>query len=249
MPDYYHIIADAVSKLDQNTDQSRAGVYVNTRITFAALLRNQNPPLADADISAHQLALESAISRVEEEATSKARHNNSADDEQDTVDSVISIIERLLEVQVTARYKHPNDAFSTLMVNKLAAGYVFGFHDSAFKIFGLIKRQVNQTEEDSAYILRSYQHIFGPQAGYALFDSSLRSQHDPDFQVGRQLGGEDHALFTHQSIPPTGLGNILFSDFDAAAVQGVVARRQEESQLIQCDSSTWHDLENSKEKN
>ena len=65
MQDYYHVIANAVSKLDHNTDTGRRRVYENARITFTALLKNQKPPLSEAEIDRHQLALESAIHHVE----------------------------------------------------------------------------------------------------------------------------------------------------------------------------------------
>ena len=70
MQDYYHVVANAVLKLDHDTEAGRARIYDNARITFTALLKGQKPPLSEADIDRHQLALESAIRRVELEASS-----------------------------------------------------------------------------------------------------------------------------------------------------------------------------------
>jgi hypothetical protein len=116
---------------------------------------------------------------------------------------VISLIERLLTAQLG---HHPKYITSTLMVNDVAAGYVLGFHDSAFKIFGIINR--NDPEADFSIIQRSYEHIFGRSAGCALFDRS-KHLHNSDFSVGRLHGGEEYALFTHQGVPPLGLQWII----------------------------------------
>ena len=116
----------------------------------------------------------------------------------------IWLIERLLTAQLG---HHPQYIFSTLRVNDVAAGYVLGFHDSAFKIFGIINR--NDPETDFNIMQRSYEHIFGRSAGYALFDKSKHLQHNSDFSVGRLRGGEEYALFTHKGVPPLGLQRII----------------------------------------
>ena len=116
----------------------------------------------------------------------------------------IWLIERLLTAQLG---HHPQYIFSTLMANNAAAGYVLGLHDSAFKIFGIINR--NDPETDFNIIQRSYEHIFGRSAGYALFDKSKHLQHNSDFSVGRLRGGEEYALFTHKGVPPLGLQRII----------------------------------------
>ena len=116
----------------------------------------------------------------------------------------IWLIERLLTAQLG---HHPQYIFSALMVNNVAAGYVLGFHDSAFKIFGIINR--NDPETDFNIMQRSYEHIFGRSAGCALFDRFKHLQHNSDFSVGRLHGGEEYALFTHQGVPPLGLQWII----------------------------------------
>lgn len=74
MQDYYLIIANAVSKLDRDTETGRRRVYENARITFTALLKRQKPPLSEADIVRHQLVLESAIHQVERKAASNTKY-------------------------------------------------------------------------------------------------------------------------------------------------------------------------------
>ena len=92
-------------------------------------------------------------------------------------------------------------------MRQVAAGYVLGFHDSAFQIFGIINQ--NDPETDFNIIQRSYEHIFGRSAGYALFDRSKHLQHNSDFNVERLHGGEEYALFTHKGVPPRGLQRII----------------------------------------
>jgi hypothetical protein len=57
---------------NSRSDTGRRRVYENARITFKALLKNQKPPLPEAEIDRHQLALESAIHQVELVASSNA---------------------------------------------------------------------------------------------------------------------------------------------------------------------------------
>jgi hypothetical protein len=129
---------------------------------------------------------------------------------------IVSLINDLLTVQLTPRYQRPRDAFSTLMTNKLAAGYVFGFQDCCFQTFGRIDR--NDYKGGLSVMQEGYQYIFGDQAGYALFRMSIACQKDSDFQIGRQSGGEEYMEFIKQKTPPLGLGRILELGFDAAAV-------------------------------
>src|SRR5258708_6511031 len=131
--------------------------------------------------------------------------------------SVIVLVEQLLSLQLILRHKHAREGFSELMTNRVAAGYVFGFQDACFQIFGLL----NSTDRaaGSALLETSYKHIFGDQAGFTLFQSSLRWQADRDFEIGRQSGGEDFAKFKFKGIPPLGLQRIISLDFNAAMVE------------------------------
>ncbi len=65
----------------------------------------------------------------------------------------------------------------------------------------------------------SYKHIFGDQAGFVLFGSSLRWQTDREFQIGRQSGGEDFTEFKSKGTPPLGLQRIIGLGFNAAMVE------------------------------
>jgi hypothetical protein len=135
---------------------------------------------------------------------------------QETDEPIISLIESLLTAQLILRHEHPKDILSILMTNKLAAGYVFGFHDSCLTRFGRI--DPSDPKAGLALMQTSYQSIFGNQSGLALFEVSVASQEDSEFQIGRQSGGEDYVEFTQQKTPPLGLQRILILGFDAAAV-------------------------------
>ena len=80
------------------------------------------------------------------------------------VQSVIDLLEQLLSVQLILEHKHPREAFSTLMTNKVAAGYVFGFHDACFHIYGLI--DPNNRAAGAEVLRTSYKRIFGDQTGF-----------------------------------------------------------------------------------
>jgi hypothetical protein len=141
-----------------------------------------------------------------------------------TVDQTMTLIENLLAAQLALEHERPRDAFPVLVTNKLAAGYVFGFHDSCFQIFGHLDR--NEPDKGFALIKASYQSIFGDQPGLNLFNSSVHWQNDPDFQIGRLSGGEEYAEFTDKGTPPLGLQRILLLGFDAAAVwRGLKSRK------------------------
>ena len=131
--------------------------------------------------------------------------------------SVIAIVEQLLSIQLVLEHQHFRKAFSTLMMNRVAAGYVFGFHDSCFQIFGLANS--NSHAADAALFETSYKHIFGDQAGFALFQASLGWQTDREFQIGRQSGGEDFADFKRNGTPPLGLQRIITLGFNAEMVE------------------------------
>jgi hypothetical protein len=138
----------------------------------------------------------------------------------------IAIIEQLLTLQIVLRIKQLRELFSELMTNRLAAGYVFGFHDSALQIFGLIDRSNPAAGFD--LIKASYQSIFGDQAGFVLFNMSVDSQGERDFDIGRISGGDDFFEFRHHNVPPLGLSRIVCLGFDAAAVwRGLEGRKDD----------------------
>jgi len=86
------------------------------------------------------------------------------------------------------------------MTNKLAAGYVFGFQYSCFQTFGLIHPK--EREASSSLIRRSYQSIFGDEAGWALYEMSIDARTDSEFEIGGQSGGEEFIEGTRKKEPP-----------------------------------------------
>jgi hypothetical protein len=93
------------------------------------------------------------------------------------------------------------------MTNKQAAEYIFGFHDSLLQNLGM--RDDNNPNDASDLIESSYKEIFGSQAGFALFNSSLSNQNDPEFKKGLIHGGEDMYEYYNNKMPATGLSLIL----------------------------------------
>ncbi len=130
---------------------------------------------------------------------------------------VIDLIEQLLSVQLVLRFENPRQAFSTLMTNRLPAGYVFGFHDACFQLYGLI--DPNNRAAGLDLLAASYKRIFGEQAGFALLNFSLGWQTDHEFAVGRQSGAEDFVDFKKDGTPTLGLQRIVSAGFDAAMVE------------------------------
>lgn len=140
---------------------------------------------------------------------------------------IISLIEQLLTAQLMLKYEHPREAFSTLTTNKLAAGYVFGFHGSCFQTFG--RFDPNNPKSDLSEIRNSYRTIFGVEAGTALFEMSIASQSNSEFQIGRLSGGEEYIEFIQKKSPPLGLQRILLLGFDAAAVSRTLDKDRTQS--------------------
>jgi hypothetical protein len=130
--------------------------------------------------------------------------------------SIISLIEMLLTAQLLSRYEHPRDAHTAIMTSKVAAGYVFGFHDSCLRM--LKRLDPSDPTIGLSLMQASYQHIFGHRPGSALFELSVQAQKDRKFQIGRLSGGEEYAEFIGAKSPPLGLQRILFLGFDAEAV-------------------------------
>lgn len=113
----------------------------------------------------------------------------------------------LITAQLIPKYFNPKEAFGAIMTNKRASGYLFGFHDSLLQRLDLY--DPNNKKNSVGLMERSYKNIFGEQAGYILFSSSLNSQHDPKFLEGRMNGGNEIVQYLEENIPPLGLGRIL----------------------------------------
>lgn len=122
-------------------------------------------------------------------------------------DSALNIASGLLAVQLAPKFQRPQDAFSTLMTNKVAAGYVFGFHDSMLQRLGLVDPA--HPENGATLMKASYQNIFGESAGFALLSMSMNLQSEPSFIKGRMNGGEEFVSFAENKTPPMGLGRML----------------------------------------
>ena len=133
------------------------------------------------------------------------------------VKSVIDLIEKLLSVQLMLEYERPRQSFKALMNNRLAAGYVFGFHDACFQIYGLVNP--NDPALGKGLLRDSYKHIFGYQEGGVLFESSLGWHRDHEFVVGRQSGGEDFVEFKMKGTPTLGLQRIIALGFNVSMVE------------------------------
>jgi hypothetical protein len=61
MPDYYSVIATAVSRLPTKTDEARCAIYDCARTALQEALRDYEPPL----LAKEQMALDEAIRTVE----------------------------------------------------------------------------------------------------------------------------------------------------------------------------------------
>jgi hypothetical protein len=66
--DYHSLLAQAVSKLPNNTIEARGELYERGRTVLATHLRGQNSHLSPSQIASEKLAFEAAILRVEEDA-------------------------------------------------------------------------------------------------------------------------------------------------------------------------------------
>jgi hypothetical protein len=134
--------------------------------------------------------------------------------------SIPEYIKMLLWLQVALKYRDPKDfknIFSTLMKNKIAAGYVFGFHDSYFQIHGLTS-QDNDTNYGKL-LETSYKYMFGSWAATALLRLSHSWQTDHEFAIDRQSGGEDMVNFKLKGDRPMGLSSIIDFGWNAAMVE------------------------------
>jgi len=74
MADYYHLIKNAVARLDASAPiESRRALYERARTAQLTQLRSLRPSLSENEITCEQLALEEAVRKVEAEAAAPAR--------------------------------------------------------------------------------------------------------------------------------------------------------------------------------
>ena len=78
MPDYYPLIARAVSRLEKNTPEAHQDLFEQTRAILSDQLRNRQPPASDSEIMRERAALDEAIRKIESEiATESTPHAGS----------------------------------------------------------------------------------------------------------------------------------------------------------------------------
>jgi hypothetical protein len=65
MDDYYSILARAVSRLPNKTDEARHAIYERARTALQERLRTFDPPISEAELAKAQAALDAAIGAVE----------------------------------------------------------------------------------------------------------------------------------------------------------------------------------------
>jgi hypothetical protein len=148
------------------------------------------------------------------------------------VDAFISIITSLLTPQIGEQYQEPRELFGLLMTNKVALGYIFGMHDGLMQD----RRMCSAEQQNNALsiIEDSYKGIFGGQAGFALFSTSISLQDDPDFLNGRMDGGEDVVDFTKHKKSPFCMTSILRRDS--------YRKNQDKDDIVgkfECEMESW----------
>ncbi len=112
----------------------------------------------------------------------------------------------IIQGQIVPKYSNVKQIFSELMVNKEAAGYVFGALDAILQIKNL-RQDVNQ----GAKILESgYKELFGVQAGYALYNHSVSLANDEVFSTSRMEGGQEIFEYFEKGTQPLGLNRKIF---------------------------------------
>ena len=79
MADYYSILARAVSRLATNNAQTRQELYEHARAILIAQLRRKDPQISALGTMGEQVALETAILRVEAESRSARSPETFAD--------------------------------------------------------------------------------------------------------------------------------------------------------------------------
>ncbi len=65
MADYYSVIADAISRRRSKNEDIRRLIYERARKALQESLRNLDPPITEALLANEQVALDTAICRVE----------------------------------------------------------------------------------------------------------------------------------------------------------------------------------------
>jgi hypothetical protein len=80
MADYYSILATAVRRLDPNTPAARRRLYDRARSALLSEMQRADPPIARSEIMVAQMALDTAILRVEADLGLSAALEKSIED-------------------------------------------------------------------------------------------------------------------------------------------------------------------------
>lgn len=124
--------------------------------------------------------------------------------ENETENKALEILHTLLMLQLAPDIR---GRLPSIMGNKRAQGYLFGFHDALLRNFGLL--DISNPTNGLRIIKKHYTSMFGENAGQALFSKALRLQTDDEFSSGRNVGGEDFTAYLDLKRPPLALNRIL----------------------------------------
>lgn len=125
----------------------------------------------------------------------------------DDVPDCLAIADSILTAQLITSFPKASEAFSSIITNKLAMGYVFGTFDSLvqkFQLFSPDNPTIGLRVIEVAYL-----KVFGEFGGNALFGMAKAMQGDPEFFKGRCIGGNEVVAFLEHKEPPLGLGRIV----------------------------------------
>jgi hypothetical protein len=78
MADFYPLIARAVARLTDTSNETRQALYERARAALLTQLHDVTPPLSKADIVFQRLALEEAIRKVEAETIRYVSYSSKA---------------------------------------------------------------------------------------------------------------------------------------------------------------------------
>lgn len=211
------IIGGLVGAELMDTDFSITGAVIGGVGTFAILMglgaffdaqerkrKEKDLPQEMRDVFDRMLGQGSTKPRPSSKAS---RPKPAMKPKQDAQSQFLSAAENLLSIQLVPHYEKASKAFPAIMTNKVASGYVFGFHDALLQRLGLYTPGNKQSAQE--LIEKSYKNIFGEQAGYTLFSMSVNSQENEQFQKGRMNGGNEVVAYLEDKTPPLGLGRII----------------------------------------
>lgn len=129
-----------------------------------------------------------------------------------TVEFVVESARHLIELQLLVRYPSLPKAFSSIVSNKAALGYLFGFHDYLFQKAGL--HDPDDSKKTLILIKYTYQRLFGDNAGGLIYAATSACLKEEDFLKGDSEGANDIRDYLNEKTPPLGLNRILTLNSD-----------------------------------